>query len=380
MKVFFNENKNNLLLYIIVTVIGVATYFLFLRFNSFIYGFNFVLSIFTPFFIGFAIAYLLNPTLILIEKRLFFFINEKNKKFKRMISVLLTYVITIFIITSLVILLAPQVKASVLTLFDNIPTYIYNLRELINNALILYNIDPTYVNQTITYESLIAYATKLFKASFDWLIYVPMYLTKGLTNTLVSIVISIYFLLDKERFIKQINTTIYALLKKETAKTVIDVSKMTNTTFSKFILGKIIDSAIIGLIAFPFMLIIYRPYALLISVIIGVTNVIPFFGPFIGAIPSAIIILMVAPDRLLWFLIFVLVLQQFDGNILGPKILGDSIGMPPIWVMLGIFAGSKLLGFLGMIVGVPITAVLYLLFKSYVEKKCNEKNILLENI
>ena len=137
-------------------------------------------------------------------------------------------------------------------------------------------------------------------------------------------------------------------------------------------MGKIIDSVIIGFLAFPFMLIIYKPYALLISAIIGITNIIPYFGPIIGAIPGALIILISAPEKIIWYLIFVLVLQQFDGNILGPKILGEKTGLSPVSVIFGIIVGGKLFGFLGMVIGVPFMAVITILIKGYINKKYYE--------
>ena len=235
------------------------------------------------------------------------------------------------------------------------------------------NWDVTWIENNVPYDSLMGFATSILNTCFGWLVNVPAYLTTGFTNVIVGIIISIYFLYDKERFIKGLKKVLYALVNPKKADKVMNVCRLTNHTFSGFIMGKIIDSAIIGLISFPFMLLIYPPYALLISVIIGVTNVIPFFGPFIGAIPSALLILLVSPDKFIWFLIFVFVLQQFDGNVLGPKILGDSTGISPIWVLFGILAGSKILGFLGMIVGVPITAVAYTLFKNFINKKHQEQ-------
>lgn len=378
MKQFFKENKNSILLYSLVAVIGVAAYFLFLKFESFQGAFRFIVSIFMPFLIGFIIAYLLNPIMKLVENKLLFWMKSSKhptryQKAKRICSILITYVLTLGIVTALTVLLIPQVKTSVETLFKNIPSYIRVLSENISGWVKMYHLDAAMFDQLLPYDTLTEYITALLNACFGWLVNVPMLLTTGFTNIVVGFIVSVYFLFDKEKFSRNLKKTVYALCKPATAEKVIDITKMSDRTFSQFIIGKIIDSAIIGVIAFPFMLMIYRPYALLISVIIGVTNVIPFFGPFIGAIPSALLILIVAPDRLLWFIIFVLVLQQFDGNILGPKILGDTTGLSPIWVLVGILAGSKLLGFTGMIIGVPLTAVLYILFKSYIEKKYQEK-------
>lgn len=378
MKQFFQENKNKIWLYSIVAVIGIAAYFAFLKFDSLWSMLSFVASIFTPFLIGFCISYLLNPLMKLIENKLFFWVDAKKhkgtySKSRRLLSILVAYILMIGLLTALVVLLVPQVKNSVETLFRSIPEYVRvftaNMTAWVNNN----HLDSQWMNEFLPFDKLLEYATALLNICFGWMMNLPVLLTTGFTNSLVGIIVSVYFLFDKEKFCSAALKVVRALFKKESADRVLDVAKMTDKTFSRFILGKIIDSAIIGVIAFPFMLLIYPPYALLISVIIGVTNVIPFFGPFIGAIPSALLILIVAPDRLLWFVIFVFVLQQFDGNILGPKILGETTGVSPILVLLGILAGSKLLGFFGMIIGVPLTAVIYLLAKAYIDKKYQEK-------
>ena len=378
MKQFFNEYKHKILFYSMVAVIGIAAYFLFLKFDSFWNVVGFLTSIFTPFIIGFVISYLLNPLMKLLEHRVFFFLDAKKRrgvysKGRRMVSIFVAYILMVGVLSALVVLLIPQVKTSVETLFRNIPDYVSIFTQNVTNWVNQNHLNSSFIEEILPFNKLLEYATALVNACFGWLVNIPVLITKGFTNILVGVIDSIYYLNDKERFLAAIKKVNQAIFKKETAKKVTDICKMTDQTFSRFILGKIIDSLIIGIIAFPFMLLIYRPYALLISVIIGVTNVIPFFGPFIGAIPSAFLILIVAPHRTLWFVLFVFLLQQFDGNILGPKILGETTGMSPILVLLGILAGSKLLGFAGMIIGVPLTAVVYLLFKAYIDKKYQEK-------
>lgn len=378
MKQFFKEYKDKIILYSMVAVIGIAAYFLFLKFENFWQVVSFVTSIFTPFLIGFIISYLLNPFMKLLEKTIFSRIDSKKRrgvysKLRRLISIFVTYVFMIGVLTALVVLLIPQIKTSVETLFRNIPDYIRVLTSNVTHWINQNHLNAEWMDEILPFNKLLDYATALINACFGWLVNIPILITTGFTNILVGVIVSVYFLYEKERILAILKKANIALFKKETAHKVLDVCTMTNKTFSSFILGKIIDSLIIGCLAFPFMLLIYRPYALLISVIIGVTNVIPFFGPFIGAIPSALLILIVAPDRLLWFVLFVFLLQQFDGNILGPKILGETTGISPILVLLGILAGSKLLGFLGMIVGVPLTAVIFFLLKAYIQKKYQEK-------
>ncbi len=378
MKQFFKEHKQSLILYSTVAIIGIITYFLLLRFDHVAIVLQFMISVLAPFLIGFSFAYLLNPVMKFFETKVFGKIGAKKRtasafKIRRICSIVVTYVVVFAVVTCLVVLLIPQVITTVESLVKNIPSYYQKFVDSITRFMSEHHMNVAWLEQMIPDDSLMTYATSFIEICFGWLMNIPAQLTTGFTNVLVGVIVSVYFLFDKERFAKGLTKVTYAMCQKKKADKIMEVSRLTNKTFSGFIIGKIIDSAIIGAISFPFMLLIYPPYALLISVIIGVTNIIPFFGPFIGAIPSALLILLVAPDKFLWFIIFVFVLQQFDGNILGPKILGDSTGLSPIWVMFGILAGSKLLGFVGMIVGVPITAIAYYLFRNYIDRKYQEK-------
>ena len=197
----------------------------------------------------------------------------------------------------------------------------------------------------------------------------------ALKNFLLGIIVSIYLLLSKETLLAQVKKTILALFNKKTCEKTFMIYHKSNGLFIGFITGKIIDSLIIGILCFIGMTIFKMPYSVLISVIIGVTNIIPFFGPFIGAIPSALLILLAKPSFLLPFLIFVFVLQQFDGNILGPRILGDSTGLPAFWVLFSIFLGGGLFGFVGMLLGVPTFALVYALFRTFIEHRLESKNL-----
>jgi predicted PurR-regulated permease PerM len=195
-------------------------------------------------------------------------------------------------------------------------------------------------------------------------------LVNFLVSGMVSVIVSIYILTDKEKLFEQCRNLLYAVASRTAAGTTLRVCRLANGVFSSFISGKLLDSAIIGVICFVGMSLIdatvmAMPFALLISVIVGVTNIIPFFGPFIGAVPSAMILLMINPPSAFWFTVFIVILQQFDGNILGPKILGGLIGLPPLWVLAAIILGGGFFGFLGMVAGVPVTAVLYTLFREW---------------
>ena len=202
--------------------------------------------------------------------------------------------------------------------------------------------------------------------------------TSSVLNIIIGIIVSIYILIDKEKFIALSKKVTYALCSKERAKFVLNLANKSNMTFSKFIGGKILDSAIIGILTFIILTIFKMPYVLLISVIIGVTNIIPFFGPFIGGIPSAIIILFASPIQALWFIIIIIVIQQIDGNIIGPKILGDSIGISAFWILFSLLVAAKFMGVVGMIIGVPLFAIIYSIIKEVVEDKLRKKGLPVE--
>ena len=194
-------------------------------------------------------------------------------------------------------------------------------------------------------------------------------------NIILGIIISIYLLIDKEKFFALGKKVTKALFNEKNSTIILDLADRTNQTFGRFLGGKIIDSAIIGVLSFIILGIFKMPYVLLISVIIGITNIIPFFGPFIGAIPSAIIIMFVSPIQALWFLLIILIIQQIDGNIIGPKILGDSIGISAFWILFAILVAGKLFGLVGMIIGVPMFALIYYIIKDIIEARLTQKGL-----
>ena len=197
----------------------------------------------------------------------------------------------------------------------------------------------------------------------------------GLFDLLIGLIISIYVLFSKEKFGKQSKKIVYAVFKPSHANMILHLTLKSNEIFGGFIIGKLIDSAIIGVLCFIGLSLLNMPYALLVSVIVGVTNVIPFFGPYIGAIPSAVLIMLADPRKGLYFILFILVLQQIDGNIIGPKILGDSTGLSAFWVVFSILLGGGLFGFVGMILGVPTFAVIYYVINMLINHRLEVKKL-----
>lgn len=363
---------------LIVVLVGISFYFALLHLTAIRGFFSMVLNILRPFVYGFVFAFLLNNPVIFLDRLMSRHIS--NEKMRRALSVMLSMVLFFVLLGLLSAVLVPQLMDSILMLVKNIQDFIYNIEDYVGQWTSVlqneYHIDATvYENLTKTWENILSMGSSLLLSGFQRLLGLTSQLTSWVLNFFVALIISVYLLMSKEQFFGQLRKILYAFFKKNTVRKILYVGRLTGTTFNGFINGKLIDSLIIGILAFICLSIMKMPYVLLISVIIGVTNIIPFFGPFIGAIPSTFIILIVDPLRALWFVVFILVLQQIDGNIIGPKILGNSTGLPAIWVMFAILVGGGLAGFVGMVAGVPTVAVVYTLFKAYVRKKLEEKSL-----
>jgi len=330
-----------------------------------------VYGVISPFVIAFVMAFLLHTPVEWFERKFF-----SKLKAKRAISIFCVYIITALVITGLVVAAAPQVADSVISVGNNIPKYIQTVTAFLERLTTQYNWDPAfieYITETMNgaLKSLSNFVLALVPQVLNW----SLSLGNFAIDFFMSVIASVYMLATKERLVFQLKKILFSFFKEKRAKRIIEIGNITNEMFSKFINGKMLDSLIIGILCFIGTMFIYQPYALLLAIIIGVTNMIPFFGPFIGAIPSILILLMVSPIDAVIFGVFVLALQQFDGNILGPKILGDSTGLAPIWVLVSITIGGGLFGFVGMLIGVPTFAVFYSLLSENMDKRLAKKNI-----
>lgn len=272
--------------------------------------------------------------------------------------------------------LLPQLIDSVVGLVNDIPSYITNTTNFVNEIIMKLNIEDQYSQVLIdNFNSLVNYiirfATNLIPALGGFLASVA----SSIWNVILGIIVSVYLLIDKEKLCALSKKITYGLFPESYADEIIKLVDRSNYTFGRFLVGKIIDSLIIGVLTFIILTIFKMPYTILVSVIVGITNIIPFFGPFIGAIPSFIIILFVSPVQALWFLLIILFIQQLDGNVIGPKILGDSIGISAFWILFSILVAGKLLGIVGMIIGVPLFAIFYSIVKEFIESKLRKKGL-----
>jgi len=368
-------------------IIGVSiAFFLFLLNFEMVRGFlGDFLEVLSPFIVGFAIAYLLNPVLNFFEDTIFCFIGSKTRgaKLRRVLAIIATMLSAIIVLTTLVSIIIPLLSESVTTLFNNVQVYIARLEEYVYDIAQRFEVEASGFDEMFaTWEELttnfVGFAQEQLPKVLNYLPNLfdfSKQLTSGISSALIGIVISIYLLYGKERLAAQIKKLGYAVFKPHNMDRVVEVARFSHKTFNGFIVGKLIDSLIIGVLAFITTQILQMPFPLLLSVIIGVTNIIPFFGPIVGGVIGGVIVLMVDPSKVLWFAIFVVILQQLDGNVIGPKILGDSTGLPALWVMFAIIVFGGMFGFVGMFVGVPFFSVVYALTREYAEKRLEKKNL-----
>lgn len=373
----------------LVIAASILFYYLLFHKESISNGFHTFATITMPIWDGLILSYLMTPILNSVEKRLVSFLCEKchmeptsrNKKRIRMLSIFITIIIVTFLIYSFFATIIPQLIRSIQSIILQFPSYIGNLtvwvqKLLADNpdieAVVIEMMDKYSVelNNFLNLNLLPKMNELIRDVSLSFLGFL-----KTLWNLIIGFVISIYILGSKELFAGQSKKIVYALFETDAANAIISDVRFTHRTFSGFMVGKVIDSIIIGIICFFGISLMDIPYAILISVIVGITNIIPFFGPYLGAIPSALLILMVNPLQCLYFIIFILVLQQFDGNVLGPKILGNSTGLSSFWVIFSITLFGGMFGILGMIAGVPVFAVIYAGIKAIINQLLIQKEL-----
>ena len=371
----------------LVIVAGIACYFAFLRLDDITGLLGKIGNILQPIILGFVFAYLLNPLVTIIENQIIKVFEKKTKsrdklqKISRSIGIAGALILAFAVVILLLNMVIPE-------LYKSIRDLIMSLPHQINNAIDF--LESEKINDTVfsgTIKNVLENGAEAFQLwlktdLLTQLNQMMSFVTVGVFSFLetlfdiaVGVIVSVYILNSKEKFTGQCKKITYALLSRERANLVLQVTRKSHEIFGGFVIGKIIDSIIIGILCFVGLSILDMPYTLLVSVIVGVTNVVPFFGPYIGAVPSAILILLSEPIKGVYFVIFILILQQFDGNILGPKILGDSTGLSAFWVVFSILLGGGLFGFVGMIMGVPTFAVLYYLVSMFIEQKLERKKL-----
>ncbi|CDB76002.1 MULTISPECIES: AI-2E family transporter [unclassified Clostridium] len=382
MKVEWNKKYTTIAIYAFLVISSsIIVYLMASQAEDLKIKFSGMIATMQPFIIGSAIAYIINFILNFYEKVVFElkYLNKLNRKYRRGIGLLLSYLTAIIVISLFMQFVLPQLVDSIVGLANNIPQYVNDASHVITEISEKFNLESKYMNMIVEkWNELLNYIITLLTNLIPVIGNFIMTLGSSILNVIIGIIVSIYILIDKEKFIALSRKVTFSIFSAERSKRIVELAQRSNETFGKFLSGKILDSLIIGILTFIILTIFKMPYILLISVVIGITNIIPFFGPFFGAIPSAIIILCVSPIKALWFIGIILVIQQIDGNIIGPKILGDSIGISAFWILFSLLIFAKFLGLIGMIIGVPIFAIIYSIIKENVERRLKAKGLPVE--
>ncbi|MBR4022750.1 MAG: AI-2E family transporter [Ruminococcus sp.] len=393
MKFKFNSKYNTISGYVIGTfVICLLIIVMIFKFSILQVYLNKIITVTAPIIWGIVLAYLLNPILKFIERYVIKLTNRKKPHpvMARSISIFLTMALFFLIIYAIIASIIPEILTSLRNIFANLQVYFDNIQVYIDKKFSnIKNSNPELeefiFSQMDRIEEFAMSMADSIKPKLNNIFSKDgvianitgsaLTLLIGLKDFLIGAIAAVYIMFSKEKFLAYAKKIVYAYSKKENSYKIINFASTANSKFISFLSGKALDSFIIGMICFIAMTVLKLPYAVLISVIVGITNMIPFFGPFIGAIPSGVLILLSHPNKTIVFVIMILVLQQIDGNIIGPKILGNQLGVNAFWILFSILIGGGFFGFAGMILAVPCFAVIYPIFRDAVNKRLVKKEM-----
>lgn len=377
-----NEIGPKLKGYFLLITYGILLYLAVSNIKSVLAFLSTILVVLSPFILGILFAYVLNIIMVFFERHLFNKL-EKNKKpflrnLSRPLSILTTFTVVILFLTIITLFMVPQLSESILTLKSNMSGYLESLNKFINNLAVKYNLTGDIWNEiSLNWNEILNKSSQFISTAIPQIYTFTKNLTNGIINIIMGVIVSIYLLAQKEKLIRIMKQLLYAFTTKETATKIVDTGVQANKTFQNFIAGQATEALILGGLVLLGMLIFNFPYAVLCSVIIAVTALIPIFGAWIGTIPCVFIILMAQPQKALWFVVFIVILQQLENNLIYPKVVGDSIGLDGLWVLFALIVGGSLFGLAGMLMGIPAFAVLYVIIRRITRRKLKEKNIVI---
>lgn len=369
MKSFSLKNIKGLILYTIVIL------FAFIYVKDIINILGYIIKLFMPFIIGLGVAFVLNVLVNVVEKK--WLKNWKASAMtKRAVSLIVALTMVIGFFVFLLFLIIPNLQNTIAIFADNIPAYTKNLQELLNSL----GIDTNIINEISEVfkslgDSASNYIVENSNQVLETTLGIATNVVTGFINVTIGIVFAIYFLAQKEKISGQVDNLMHAYLPEKIIVKIQDIASLSNKIFSNFVGGQCIEAIIIGFLCFLGMLILRLPYASTISVLVGFTALIPVFGAFIGTIIGAFLIFMISPLQALIFIIFILVLQQLEGNLIYPKVVGKSVGLPGIWVLVAVTIGASINGVLGMLLSVPIASIIYSTMATNIRYRLKEKNL-----
>ena len=346
---------------------------------------SYVLAIFGPFLVGICIAYVLNILVRIFEEKIFAPLNKKGWKFwlkiRRGISILLAFSVLSLFLDVIIVFIVPEFISSLHFFSDNLPGYIKQFSNWITEIVNRFDQDASTQNLfKIDWTKPLEKITQTVSDLAGSLVSVTISVASGVISFILSIIFSIYLLFGKERLLRNIRRVLYAFFPKERVQKIVAVGSLANRIFKGFVTGQMTEAVIIGTLCYIGMMIMGLPYAILISVVISITSLVPILGAYLGGAVGAFVLLMIDPVYSLWFLIFLILLQQFEGNVIYPRVVGSSIGLPGLWVMLAILICGNLFGIGGILLGVPLFSVFYALLRQETALKLDEKGITEEEV
>lgn len=344
---------------------------------------TFVLRLLKPFFIGFAIAFVLNIPYEAIHRALRkYHQNRFVRRFGKMLAIIGAYVLSFGIFGGVIAIMIPELIKSVNMLISNSDTYVRNFQSVLVwlqqfNIPHFADLDMNQIISSLEQElqGFMEQAINAISILFPQIYNVTSNIIQGMINALIGLIVSLYLLSSKDTLCRQMKRMVYAFLPRKAADQCVEVVQLISQCFSNFVSGQLMEACILGLLCFVGMQIFRFEYAFLISLLVGVSAIVPVVGAFIGTVPSVFLLFLVDPMQALWFIVFIAVLQQIEGNLIYPKVVGESVGLPPLWVLMGIVVGGGFGGIVGMLLGVPVFTVLYKLLSQETQRKLRKKNM-----
>lgn len=388
MKILWNRKYNTIAVYACATAFIIITAIcLFVNFSAVRAALDRAVAVLAPVLWGFSFAYLLFPAYRFFRDRAFEFIGdtERRRRIRKALALVTTYLCALLLLALFILVVVPQIAGSYKDLQSRVGGYFVSLQEWLERQAANSDLFAEQYKKLLEFVDIGKLSERLHElvtGSFDVVVSGTSYVfgvlggvVTQIKNISLGLIISVYMILWKEKLAAQTKKLLHALLERKAVDRVLELFRTTDRTFGGFILGKLIDSLIIGMMTFIVLGIFDMPYYPLVSVMIGVTNVIPFFGPFIGAIPGAFIIFVADPVKALWFIVIIIIIQQIDSNLISPRLLDDTTGLSALWVIISIIVMSGLFGVLGMFIGVPVFAVLYSLIKEAAEARLRKRGL-----
>lgn len=362
-----------------IVIIGIVLYLGLKNFGTVWEGISAVLGIISPFILGACLAFIINMPMRFFERKLSKIKNKKGKTklskgMIKGISLCLAIAVIVVIFALIIRLVVPELINVIQLLIERMPYYIEEIGTFLENATKdIPDINTIISNMNIDVEQLKQQAIEIATNFLTSSISVITSFIAGVINFVIALIFAIYILVGKQKLKNQLKKLLYAYLKKEKADRIIEIGKLSRSTFRNFIMGQCLEATILGVLCILGMLILKIPYAASIGVLVGATALIPIFGAFIGAFIGAILIVSVEPIKVITFIIFIIILQQVEGNLIYPKVMGNSVGIPGIWVLVAVTIGGSLFGVFGMLIGLPIASILYTILKQDTNKRLEEK-------